>query len=136
MWIAALALAGLASAPPVDVQASYQPPAKGKGAAVSVTLVPSDLDVHVNQTPAPRLKLDPAAALTQPAAPVKPEVVPLDPDQVRYLDPVVPVLFPVSAAKGAPAGPHEVPASVVYYYCSKREGWCRRGATDVTLHVP
>jgi hypothetical protein len=41
----------------------------------------------------------------------------------------------VAFAAGAPKGDKTVKATVVYFYCSSREGWCRRGSADVEVPV-
>ena len=58
-----------------------------------------------------------------------------DPETARYLDIEKPVRFPVAVAPGATKGTQTVKATVVYFYCSKREGWCRRGATEIDVSV-
>jgi hypothetical protein len=130
----------LALAPSVrhfELLATFEPAAKPGGeAAVSVLFQPLDPDVHVNETPAPQLRLDleqtvledrqPRAAMTAPA---------YDPATARYLDLQKPLRFRVALAKGAGRGPHDVKASVVFFYCSSREAWCRRGSIDVVIPV-
>ena len=64
-----------------------------------------------------------------------PPMEPIDPDNITYLDLSKPVLFPVSLAAGAPSGTHEVAAKLVYFYCSSRAGWCRRGSPEVSIVV-
>jgi hypothetical protein len=105
-----------------------------------VTFSPRDPQIRVNEEPAPRLKLDPAQGVLvdrQPprdtgAAPA------FDPATAKSLDPVTPVRFPVALAPNAPKGTHAVKASVTYFYCSKKDGWCRKSTTDVevTVRVP
>jgi hypothetical protein len=46
-----------------------------------------------------------------------------------------PVLFPVAVAPSAAKGEHTVRASVVFFYCSTREAWCRRGTADLEIPV-
>jgi hypothetical protein len=119
------------------LSASFEPSTKaGAPAAIAVNFVPQDPDVKINQEPGPRLKLDPAQQVLvdkQPPAPT--HVTPYDPDTARYLDPGQPVRFPVAIASGAPKGRQAVHASVTYFYCSKREGWCRKGTDEVELAV-
>ena len=38
-------------------------------------------------------------------------------------------------AQGAKKGPQTVKAAVTYFYCSKREGWCRKSTTDLEVPV-
>lgn len=137
--LVALALAPLlafAGAPQhFTLAALFAPPAKsGANGAVAVTFTPLNADVHINENPAPRLKLDPEQKVLvdkQPPPPTR--VEPYDPDKVRYLDLALPVIFPVAVAADAPKGPQSVKANIVYFYCSKAQGWCRRGATDVDV---
>jgi len=132
-------LAGATASGPkhFDVAASFVPPAKPGGpVAVSVLFSPNDPDVHINEEPAPRLKLDPAqVVLVDKQPPLPPRPADFDPDQTRYLDLARPVRFPVGLAAKAPKGPQALKATVVYYYCSKREGWCRRGSADLQFNV-
>jgi len=116
--------------------ASKEPGAK---AAVSVLFSPRDPDVHINEDPAPRLKLDPGQlVLVDKQAQAKPHAADFDPEKARYLDLAKPVRFEVEVGPKAPKGKSEVGAKVVYFYCSKREGWCRRGTAEVefTVEVP
>jgi hypothetical protein len=119
------------------LSASFVPPAKpGAVGAVAVTFTPKDADVHVNETPPPRLKLDPDQKVLvdkQPAPPAR--VEPFDPEKAKYLDLALPVTFPVAMTPGAPRGQQTVRANVVYFYCSKSQGWCRKGSTDVEVPV-
>jgi hypothetical protein len=118
-----------------DVTAAFAPARKAGGsAAVVVTFHPLDPDVRVNETPAPRLKLDlTQVVLVDKQAPASSQVPDYDPLAAKYLDPARPVSFPVAIAPTAPKGAHEVNASVVYFYCSTREAWCRRGTTEVLI---
>ena len=143
MKIALVALALLLPAPFVSgpqhfsLTAVYVPPEKpGKPGAVAVTFRGRDPEIHVNEEPAPRLKLDPEQSLLldrQPPASGK--GMEFDPDTAHYLDLSKPVRFAVEIAPTAPRGPQSAKASVVYFYCSKREGWCRRGSTEVLIPI-
>ena len=120
-----------------DVSASFAPPktAAAQG-VVAVTFQALDPDLRVNENPAPRLKLDLAqTVLVDRQPPPSSQVPDSDPLTARYLDPAKPVLFPVAVASTAPKGAHEVKASVVFFYCSTREAWCRRGSADVSIPV-
>lgn len=104
---------------------------------MAVTFVPLDPDVKINEEPSARLKLDPAqTVLVDKQRPPSGTVRNYDPDTATYLDLTRPVSFPVALAKGAPKGPQTVGASVTYFYCSKREGWCRKGTAEVEFVVP
>jgi len=120
------------------VAATYLAPAKPKAnAAVAVTFVAVDPDVHINQEPSPRLKLDPAqTVLIDRQAP--PSRKGESGGEAKYLDLSLPVTFPVALNPKAPRGEQPVSGSVTYFYCSKREGWCRKGTAEVefTVAVP
>jgi hypothetical protein len=137
-----LLAAGEARAAPrhFEVRGAFVPAsAPGKDGAVAVTFVPLDPDVHINEEPAPRLELDPAqAVLVDKQKPGPPRAEAFDPEQARYLDLSAPVLFSVALSPGAPKGDQTATAQVVYFYCSKREGWCRKGtaALDLAVNVP
>jgi hypothetical protein len=120
-----------------NVTAAYVPPPRpAANGAVSVTFAPRDPDVQLNEEPAPRLKLDPAQAFLVDKQPPPPAKLPVfDPAAARYLDTRVPVSFPVAVAPKAAKGTHPVKATVTYFYCSKREGWCRKGTADVEVAV-
>jgi hypothetical protein len=133
-----LAAAGLSShAAFFTLSVSYEPSSKpGANGAVVVVFTPRDEQVKLNQEPAPRLKLDETQKLLvdrQP--PPAARVVPADPTAARYLDTAQPVRFPVALASGAPTGLHRIAATVTFFYCSKREGWCRKGSEPVELTV-
>ena len=119
-----------------EIQAVFVAPAAGEQTgSVSVTFVPRDPDVHINERPAARLHLaeDQMILVDKQAPP--PPLEPIDPDAITYLDTRQPVLFPVAIAEGAPSGTHVVDAKVVYYFCSSRAGWCRRGNAQVRIAV-
>ena len=123
-----------------DVAASFSAPVRaGESASVNVLFSPVDPDVRINEEPAPRLKLEPNQGVLvdrqkEPAT----RANEVDPEKARYLDLSKPYRFPVGFAAQAPKGAQEVKANVVYFYCSKREGWCRRGtaAIELTVDVP
>jgi hypothetical protein len=129
-----LLLAGPPAAAYVKVSATYVSPVKGADATIAVQLTPLDPQVRVNEDPAPRLKLDAAqqVLLDKPAPRKSPRA---EPGVGRYLDPALPVAFPVTVASGAPRGDHTVKGTVTYFYCSKSEGWCRKGTADIEVPV-
>jgi hypothetical protein len=120
-----------------DVTAAFTPARKAAAdATVAVTFRPLDPDVKVNETPAPRLKLDlEQTVLVDRQAPASSQVPDDDPLTARYLDTAKPVRFPVAIAPTAPKGEQAVKATVVYFYCSTREAWCRRGTADILIPV-
>ena len=108
----------------------------GGNGSVAVSFQALDPDVHVNESPAPRLKLDlTQTVLLDRQPPPRSQVPDYDPLTAKYLDLGRPVLFPVAIAPAAPRGEQLVKASVVFFYCSQREAWCRRGTQDVDIPV-
>ncbi len=111
-------------------------PGKGPDGTVAVSFRPLDPDVKLNETPAPRLKLELTQSVLEDRQPPAPQQVPdFDPATAHYLDTGKPVRFKVAVAKAAARGAHEVKASVVYFYCSTRELWCRRGTAEILIPV-
>jgi hypothetical protein len=119
-----------------DLQATFVPPPKAKTeAAIAVFFTAKNADVRVNEDPAPRIKLDQAQTVLVANPSPKAEPPPAEPGTTRYLDLTAPVRFPVTLGTGATKGTHLVKASVSYFYCSKREGWCRKGTSEVEIPV-
>jgi hypothetical protein len=120
-----------------EVQASFVAPKKAGGdGAVAVRLRALDPDMKVNESPAPRLRLDAGQlVLVDRQPPPDGQVPDYDPLTARYVDLAKPLLFPVALAAAAPQGEQSVKAKVVFFYCSQREGWCRRGTADVEFPV-
>ena len=104
-------------------------PRKRQG-SVLVTFKALDPDVVVNEQPSPRLALDPAQKVLVDKQPPPAKTAPPDPEEGKYLDLSLPVAFPVALADGAAAGTQAIAGKVTYFYCSKREGWCRKGTSD------
>jgi hypothetical protein len=121
----------------VSVDARFLPPGSANdAAAIAVTLTPKDRAIVVNERPAPRLSLDPGqTVLIDKQLPRLSSGAPVDPAQARYLDPRIPVRFPVALAPSAPRGTHLVRGSVTFYYCSKSEGWCKKGTSEIAVDV-
>jgi hypothetical protein len=115
--------------PHFAITAQYRPGKAAGAGEVEVTFAPRDPDVKVNATPAPKLKLDPGQkVLAEKAEPRR--AAPAE----KYLDTTFPVVFPVSVL-GSAAGAQTVKGSLTYYYCSHREGWCRKGTADLEIPV-
>jgi hypothetical protein len=120
-----------------EVTASFTPPKKAGGVgAVAVTFHSLDPDVRINQVPAPRLQLDLLqTVLEDKQPPASGEAPDYDPLTARYVDLTKPILFPAAVAPKAPRGENLVPATVVFFYCSQREDWCRRGTAEIEIPV-
>jgi hypothetical protein len=138
----AIALAGAlqmtmssSPSPHFEVGAAYEAPAK-KGAPSHLVFEfkRKDPDVNVNEEPAPRLKFGPGSPLVAPSPPKSSGVIP-DPADARYLDLSKPVRIPVTLAPSAAKGLATAKTTLSYFYCSKRENWCRKGTAEFDLPV-
>lgn len=120
-----------------DVTATFTPARRNASGEVAIQFVAKDPDVKINEVPAPRLKLEAGpvtvAAPARPAAPAK--GAPAGAGPGHYLDLTLPVTFPVTLAPGTPRGSHDAKGTVTYFYCSKREGWCRKGTAEVAFPI-
>jgi hypothetical protein len=137
MLLATTALALLAAPPQMfTLTASYEASAKRQG-MVAVQFKAIDPDVMVNEHPGPRLALDPAQTVlvNKQPPPAKGAAAAPDPTDGKYLDLTLPVVFPVELAGAAPKGDQAVKGKVTYFFCSKREGWCRKGTTEIEFPV-
>jgi hypothetical protein len=118
------------TSPHFDISAQYRPGKAASTGEVAVTFTPKDPDVKINAAPAPKLKLDETQkVLVEKTAPRKP-----DTPAEKYLDLTFPVVFPVAVASPVKGG-ETVKGALTYYYCSHREGWCRKGTADVEIPV-
>jgi hypothetical protein len=118
------------SSPHFDVAAEFHSGKSAGTGEVAVTFTAKDPDVRINTVPPPRLKLDEG----QKVLAEKPAPKPAGPPAEKYLDTTFPVVFPV-AVVGAARGERTVKGAVTYFYCSHREGWCRKGTADVDIAV-
>jgi hypothetical protein len=119
-----------------DVTASYNPARRKAPAEVAVQFVAKDPEVKINEVPAPRLKLDAGpATVIAPPAPARAAGAGAGPGPGHYLDLTLPVTFPVTVAPGTAKGAHDATGTVTYFYCSKREGWCRKGTTALAFPI-
>jgi hypothetical protein len=121
--------------PHFDVSAAYEAPAK-KGAPANIVFEfkKKDPDVDINEEPAPRVKFAAGSVLVAPKAPKSSGVIP-DPATAHYIDLSKPVRIPVTTAPDAAKGLSTVKTTLSYFYCSKRENWCRKGTADFDLAV-
>jgi hypothetical protein len=136
LLVAAL-LAATSSAAPAhfDVTASFAPGrAPGKG-EVSVTFAGRDPDVRINAHPAPKLAVEGGLLIAQPLPAGAEKGKGKADGEAAYLDTALPVVFTVGVPGGTPKGAFTAKASVTYFYCSKRDGWCRKGTTPVEFPV-
>ena len=118
------------TSPHFDIATEYRPGKAAGTGEVAVTFAPKDPDVKINAAPAPKLKLDETQkVLIEKTAPKKPGA-----PAEKYLDLTFPVVFPVAVASPVKGG-ETVKGALTYYYCSHREGWCRKATADVEIPV-
>ena len=121
--------------PHFDVSAAYEAPAKkGAPAALVFEFKKKDPDVNINEEPAPRIKFAAGSPLVAPPPPKSSDAIP-DPSTAHYLDLSKPHRIPVTIAPDAAKGLTTVKTTLSYFYCSKRENWCRKGTADFDLSV-
>ena len=121
--------------PHFDVTAAYEAPAKkGAPGAIVVEFRKKDPDVNINEDPAPRIKFAAGSPLVAPPPPKSSGAIP-DPANAHYLDLSRPVRFAVTVAADATKGAAAAKTTLSYFYCSKRENWCRKGTADFDLVV-
>lgn len=121
--------------PHFEVTAAFEAPTKkGTPAHILFSFKRKDPDLNVNEEPAPRIKFGAGAPLVAPPPPKSSGIIP-DPANARYLDLDKPVRFEVTEAPDAAKGLSKVKTNLSYFYCSKRENWCRKGTADFDLSV-
>ena len=121
--------------PHFDVTAAYEAPAKkGAPGAIVVEFRKKDPDVNINEDPAPRIKFAAGSPLVAPPPRKSSGAIP-DPANAHYLDLSRPVRFAVTVAADATKGAAAAKTTLSYFYCSKRENWCRKGTADFDLVV-
>src|SRR5688572_29253573 len=123
-----------------NVSATFSGARRGAPAEVAVQFTATDPDVKINEFPAPKLKLTsgPAAVIVPPktaAVAGKAAAAPAAGEPGHYRDLTLPVTFPVTLDAAASRGAHDAKGTVTYVYCSKREGWCRKGKAEVAFAI-
>ena len=125
-------LIGLGAGLPQVMAPSYSTQAVEAGHDGVVTVSFDVIDGYViNRVPAIQLKLEAVDGIVlAESSMISPEKDPKS-DDVYYVD--VPE-FDVSL-KAAKAGEYEIPGTLVYFFCSKADGFCSRQIVDVTVPV-
>ena len=125
----------LMPSPHFEVSAAYEAPArKGAPANIVFEFKKKDPDVNINEDPAPRIKFAAGSPLLAPPSAKSTGAIP-DPASAHYIELSKPLRFPVTPAPDAAKGLSTVKTTLSYFYCSKRENWCRRGTADFDLAV-
>lgn len=132
LLFAAMQLVGLGGALPQVVEADYsrEPVVAGREGEVVVSFQVRD-GYLINHTPPMQLKLEPVVGLTLAEASMISD--PLDPDSTDVYYVNVPD-FTVEVRSERP-GAWEVPGELVYFFCSKADGFCARQTLEVRVPV-
>jgi len=125
-------LVSLGGGLPQVMAANYSDAAVEAGASGEVVVSFGVLDGYViNRMPPIQLKLQPVYGLTHDAANlVSPSEDPQSDDEY-YVD--VPTF--IVEVEAAAAGEYEIPGELVYFFCSKSDGFCSRQIVDVVVPV-
>ncbi len=113
----------------VAVEVSVEPTTLKPGATgeIRIQFQPND-GIHVNAEPPTQLKFADGSAITLIGDPT----VPTD-STTGYVDVTRPLTYTFGVDRDAPSGRINVNGTLVYYFCSDKEGWCLRWKADVAL---
>lgn len=126
---APLASAGEA---PFLVTAEWEPGSAKRPGAVVLRFSPDADDLRVNRVPAPRLEWPQGVAAEPVSAPGETRPASAAPGDPQYLadGEAYRLYFATAPTKGMVEG------KVVFFYCSKNAGWCKKGVSPVSLALP
>jgi hypothetical protein len=115
----------------VEVTFDRETHAPGGTGSFVISFRPAD-GIHINGEPPAHIVLEDTVLLLL-ADDVEQDVD----EETEYIDERVPVRQGFSVSDKAPPGMHTLGGSVVYYYCSDEEGWCRKfiQPLEITLTV-
>jgi hypothetical protein len=132
IFVVTLQLVGLGAGLPQVMAPSYATEGVEAGRDGVVTVSFDVIDGYaINRVPAIQLKLEAVDGIVlAESSMISPEKDPKS-DDVYYVD--VPE-FDVSL-KAAKAGKYEIPGTLIYFFCSKADGFCSRQIVDVTVPV-
>lgn len=124
-------LAGAGEAPFL-VTALWEPGSAKRPGAVVLRFSPDAEDLRVNRVPAPRLEWPQGVDAEPASAPGEARPVSAAPGDPQYLaaGEAFRLYFVTAPAKG------RVEGQVVFFYCSKNAGWCKKGVSPVSLALP
>lgn len=103
--------------------------APGASSEIRILFTPAK-GFHVNAVPAMALEFDSASPARADAG----IVIPTD-TATGYLEATLPVRQPFTLPKRAGRGPATLEGTLIFYYCSDAEGWCRRERMRFVLPV-
>ncbi|MCM2256507.1 MAG: hypothetical protein NDJ94_12645 [Vicinamibacteria bacterium] len=131
LMILAAPLAGAGEAPFL-VTAQWEPGSAKRPGAVVLRFSPDAEDLRVNRVPAPRLEWPQGVAAVPASAPGETRPVSAAPGDPQYLadGEAYRLYFATSPTSGVVEG------KVVFFYCSKNAGWCKKGVSPVSLALP
>lgn len=115
--------------PHVKVDVTIEPSSLKPGGRGEILIQFQPVDgIHINTAPPTEFNLAEGSPLTLVGEPI----VPKD-STTGYLDARKPMRYTVSVSKSARSGSMKVSGTLVYYFCSDKEGWCLRWKENVTL---
>ncbi|MFQ5798097.1 MAG: hypothetical protein ACE5H0_05300 [Bacteroidota bacterium] len=113
----------------VRIDVSVEPSSLILGAKGEIRIQFHPFDgIRINTVPPTELNLAEGSPLTLIGEPA----VPTDPT-TGYLDASKPMTYTFAVSKTARPGTTKVNGTLVYYYCSDKEGWCLRWKDNVSL---
>lgn len=131
LMILAAPLAGAGEAPFL-VTAQWEPASARRPGAVVLRFSPDAEDLRVNRVPAPRLEWPQGSGAEPVAAPgeTRPASAVVGDPQYLADGEAYRLYFAAAPAQGVVEG------KVVFFYCSKNAGWCKKGVSPVSLALP
>ena len=131
LTVLAAPLAGAGEAPFL-VTAEWEPAGAKRPGAVVLRFSPDAEDLRVNRVPAPRIEWPQGVGAVPAPAPGEARPVSAVPGEPDYLadGEAYRLYFANAPAKG------RVEGKVVFFYCSKNAGWCKKGVSPVSLVLP
>jgi len=112
----------------VDVAVSTSTLKPGQQAELRLMFKPVD-GIHVTIDPPVEIKVEPKGIFFLKGESRRP----VDKSS-GYLSSAEPVVQRFTISKNAQAGNHALKASIIYYFCSDDEGWCRKFTMPVELN--
>jgi len=115
--------------PHVKVDVSLDPSSLITGAKGEIRIQFHPIDgIHINTAPPTELNLAEGSPLTLIGVPG----VPTD-STTGYFDASKPMTYTFAVSRTVRPGTTKVNGTLVYYYCSDKEGWCLRWKDNVSL---
>jgi hypothetical protein len=101
----------------------------GREGTILVSFTPID-GIHINIDPPVTVKLEKNSFISLQG---KPEIS--TDKESGFLSTSAPIEQGFHVSEKAKSGEHIIKGTIVYYFCSDNEGWCRKFAQPITLHL-